>query len=227
MGKKLFTLFFCCSLAILAACGKPAASSASASQATALPAGSVTAQAATVKGGGHESGAAGFDVCALITKEEIARIQGSPVSEAKSSGHSDRGLRVSQCFYTTAEFNRSVVLNVTQSDPDSREKREPKDFWKETFGQYSGEAKEHEGDKEKRESLGEQHRGKGEEEKSNPPKKIDGVGDEAFWIGNRVGGALYVLKKDAFIRISIGGPDDEQSKIKKLKMLAEKALPRL
>ena len=84
-----------------------------------------------------------------------------------------------------------------------------------------------EGDKEKRESLREQDRVRGEEEKSIPPKKIDGVGDEAFWIGNRVGGALYVLKKDAFIRISIGGPDNEESKIKKLKALAEKALPRL
>jgi hypothetical protein len=227
MGKKVFILFFCWSLAILAACGEPAASSASASQATASPSGSATAQTTTVKGGGQESGPARFDVCALITKEEIKTIEGSPVTDTKSSGRSDRGLRVSQCFYTTTEFNRSVVLNITQPDPDSREKREPKDFWKETFGKYSGEAKERESDKEKRESLGEQQHGKGEEEKSIPPKKIDGVGDEAFWIGNRVGGALYVLKKDVFIRISIGGPDEEQSKIKKLKMLAEKALPRL
>ena len=66
-----------------------------------------------------------------------------------------------------------------------------------------------------------------EEEKAAPPQKIDGLGDEAFWTGNRVGGALYVLKKDIFIRISIGGPDNEETKINKSKALAQKALERL
>ena len=221
MRRKILTFLVCAPLLVSAGCKKHSSSARGADSS------SSSALAQRVTAAGQESGAAKFDVCALITKEEIGTIQGSPVADAKSSGRSDRGLRVSQCFYITAEFNRSVVLNVTQAEPDSRERREPKDFWKETFGQYSGEAKEREGDKEKRESLREQGRGKGEEERSIPPKKIDGVGDEAFWIGNRVGGALYVLKKDAFIRISIGGPDNEESKIKKLKALAEKALPRL
>ena len=192
----------------------------------ASPSSSAIAQSTTT-GRGGESGQAKFDVCGLITKEEIQAIQESAVIDTKSSGQSDRGLRVTQCFHTTAESNKSVVLNLTQIEPESPDKRSPRDFWNETFGRYSGEAKEREGDKEKRESLREQERGKGEEEKSTPPKKIDGVGDEAFWLGNRVGGALYVLKKDAFIRISIGGPDNEETKIKKLKALAEKALPRL
>ena len=224
MQSKLLTFFLCALLLITAGCKKKSSPE---KQAKASPSSSAVTQPATTTGGGRESGQAKFDVCALITKEEIKTIQGSPVTDAKGSGHSDRGLRVSQCFYTTAEFNRSVVLNVTQAEPDSPEKREPKEFWKETFGRYSGEVKEREGDKEKRESLREQDRVRGEEEKSIPPKKIDGVGDEAFWIGNRVGGALYVLKKGAFFRLSIGGPDDEESKIKKLKALAEKALPRL
>ena len=224
MQSTLLTFLLCVLLLTTAGCKKQTSPE---DQAKASPSSSAITQPTTTRGGGRESGQAKFDVCALITKDEIETIQGSPVTDAKSSGHSDRGLRVSQCFYTTAEFNKSVVINVTQAEPESQEKREPKIFWKETFGQYSGEAKEREGDNEKRESLREQERDKGEKEKSIPPRKIDGVGEEAFWIGNRVGGALYVLKKDAFIRLSIGGPDDEERKIKKLKALADKALPRL
>ena len=152
---------------------------------------------------------------------------GSPIKDTKSSGHSDGTFRISQCFYTAAEFSKSVSLAVTQADPNSKARRSPKDFWEEIFGRYEGEAKEHEGDKEKKESLREQRRGEGEEKEGIPPKKINGIGDDAFWTSNRFGGALYVLKKDTFIRISVGGPDKEEAKIDKSKALAQKALDRL
>ena len=167
-----------------------------------------------------------FDACGLLTKKEIEAVQGCAVREAKSSERAEGGLRVSQCFYTAAESNRSVSLMLTQTDPDAPTKNKAKDFWESTFGRYDDEEKQRESDKEKKQSLREQ-REKGEEEKAIPPKKITGVGDEAFWTGNRVGGALYVLKKDAFIRISVGGPDKEESKIDKSKALAQKALGRL
>jgi hypothetical protein len=174
----------------------------------------------------QETGAAKFDVCGLIKNEEIEAVQGSPITDTKSSGHSNAGLHSAQCFYTAAEYVKSVSLSVTRSDPDSANKRTGKDFWKETFGRYEGEEKAREGDQQKKESLREQKRREGEE-KGAPPKKITGVGDEAYWSANRVGGALYVLKKDAFIRISIGGADNEETKIEKTKKLAEKALGRL
>jgi hypothetical protein len=170
---------------------------------------------------------ANIDACALISKEEVEAIVGSPIKETKSSERSNGVFRVAQCFYTAAEFSKSVSLAVTQRDPASAAGRSPKDFWKETFGRYTGEEKEREEDKEKKESLREQTRGKAEEEESVPPKKIDRIGDEAYWIGNRFGGALYVLKKDAFIRISVGGPDNEETKINKSKALGQKALERL
>jgi hypothetical protein len=69
--------------------------------------------------------------------------------------------------------------------------------------------------------------GDADEERGRPPKKIEGVGDDAFWSANRMGGALYVLKDNVFIRISIGGPEPEESKIEKTKALAAKALSRL
>jgi hypothetical protein len=173
-----------------------------------------------------DQGGPKLDACGLLTKQEIQAIQGSPLTDTKNSESSTGTFRVAQCYFSTAEPNKSVSLAVTQSDGPG--KRSPKDFWKETFGRYENEEKEHEGDKEKKESLREQKRGAGEEE-ARPPKKIGGVGDEAFWSGNRVGGALYVLKKekDVFIRISVGGPDNEAGKIDKSKALAQKVLERL
>jgi hypothetical protein len=174
-----------------------------------------------------QPGDAKFDVCGLITKEEIQAVMGSPINETKSSANSGQGFRTLQCFYATTEFSRSVSLAVTQSDSDSPVKRSVKEFWKETFGRYEGEQKETEADKEKKESLREQGRAKDEEEERNPPKKIDGIGEAAYWTSSRVGGALYVLKKDALIRISVGGADTQEAKIDKSKALAEKALARM
>ena len=112
-------------------------------------------------------------------------------------------------------------MAVTQIDPKSANAPNPRTYWKQSFGQYDNA-------KEREEKKDEAHGGgREEEEKSRPPKKVDGVGEDAFWIGDRFGGALYVLKGDAFIRISVGGPDNEQTKLEKSKTLAQKALGRL
>jgi len=107
-----------------------------------------------------------------------------------------------------------------QRGPDRPTTTSPKDFWKERFGRFSGEEKER--DKDERETER-----KEEKEESAPPKKIDGIGEEAFWASNRFGGILYVLKGDAFISISLGGSDNEETKIEKSKALAQKALQHL
>jgi hypothetical protein len=153
------------------------------------------------------------DVCELITLEEIQTIQGSPTRETKNSARSDGGFRVSQCFYTATEFSKSVNFAVVQRDPDHPGKRSPRDFWKEKFDPYQNE--------EPKTKTGE------EKEQGPAPKKIDGIGEEAFWVSNRFGGTLYVLKGDAFISIGLGGTDDEETKLTKSKALAQKALQRL
>jgi hypothetical protein len=160
------------------------------------------------------------DVCRLITSEEIGAIQASPVKEPKGSTRSDNGFRVSQCFYTATEFSKSVSLAVVQKDPDNSAKRSPKDFWKEKFGRFTGD--EEARDRNEQESGREE-----EEERLIPPKQIDDIGDQAYWISNRFGGVLYVLKGDAFISIGLGGTDDEETKLNKSKALAQKALQRL
>jgi hypothetical protein len=180
-----------------------------------------------VSGARQESNQAGFDVCALITKQEIETIQRSRIKETKSSVRSDAGFRVSQCFYTAEDFTKSVSLAVTQRDPVSSGERSVKDFWNETFGRFTDERKESNGDKAQNQGLREQPRREREEKAFIPPKKIDGIGDDAFWSPSPVGGAIYVLKKDVFIRISIGGHDNEEDKLDKSKALARMAIDHL
>jgi len=175
----------------------------------------------------QESNQAEFDVCALITKQEIETIQRSHIKETKSSVRSDAGFRVSQCLYTAEDFSKSVSLAVTQRDPASFGKLSVNDFWKETFGRFTDEEKKSNSDKEERKKPREQARREGEEKAFIPPEKIDGIGDDAFWSPNPVGGAIYVLKKDVFIRLSIGGHDNEEGKLDKSKALAQKAIDRL
>ena len=107
-----------------------------------------------------------------------------------------------------------------QRDPGHPTTTSPKDFWKERFGRYSGDDAE-------RDKVKEETEGKGEKEESVTPRRIDGIGQEAFWASNRFGGVLYVLKGDAFISISLGGPDDQETKLEKSKALAQTALQRL
>ncbi|HYY35757.1 MAG TPA: hypothetical protein VE867_05230, partial [Candidatus Binatia bacterium] len=154
------------------------------------------------------------------SKDEVQSVQDAPVNEIKRSEQADGVFLVSQCFYTAAEFSKSVNLALVQKDPNQRDKRGPRDFWKEKFGQYGASDKEHE---EKRNTEANEER----EKQTTPPKKVEGLGDDAYWVGNRFGGVLYVLKGDAFISIGLGGTDDKETKLKKSKELAQKAVQRL
>ena len=104
-------------------------------------------------------------------------------------------------------------LAIVQRDPDHANGRTPRDFWKEKFDPYENEEPQRDNSEEK--------------EKGPPPKKIGGLGDEAYWAGNRFGGTLYILKGDTFISIGLGGTDDQETKLEKSKLLAQKALQRL
>jgi hypothetical protein len=158
-------------------------------------------------------GAVVRNACNLLSKEEVESIQAAPVNDVKSSEHSDGAFLVSQCFYTAAEFSKSVTLALVRSDAKQASKRNPKDFWKEKFDPYKNEEpKAKSGD---------------EKERGSAPKKIEGLGDDAYWVSNRFGGMLYVLKGDALISIGVGGTDDEDTKLTKSQALAQKALQRL
>lgn len=156
------------------------------------------------------------DSCGMLTTKDIEPIQGEAIKETKLSGTSAGGFNVSQCFFTLPTFTNSISLAVTQRG-DGPGARDPRQFWKETFhGENEGE-KGREREKE----------GEGEKENESPPLKVTGIGDEAFWTASRAAGALYVLKGNNYVRISVGGAGDQQSKLRKSKALARKVLERL
>jgi hypothetical protein len=150
-----------------------------------------------------------LDACALLTGSEIQSVQGEAIKETKLTGQLAGGLAISQCFFTLPTFNNSISLIVAHKG-EGVGAREPTEFWRTTFHAQKKDDKARE---------------KSEEE-SDPPKKISGLGDEAFWMGNRIAGALYVLKGDAYVRVSVGGPSDKASQTR-ARMLAQKALARL
>lgn len=152
------------------------------------------------------SAKAAFDACTLLTSAEIAVVMGQPVKETKGSNPTSNQTGTSferwQCFYTVEPFDKSVSLELARNNPKGSQSAMA-EFWKKTFQ----EAKD--------------------KKKSDKPKAVPGVGDEAFWVGDNKTGALYVLKNNRYLRISIGGPDDESVKTTTLKALAQNALKRL
>ena len=167
-----------------------------------------------------------LDACALLTSKDLQSVQGEAPKETTPSTRSDGGFIISQCFYTLPTSTNSVSLLVAQRG-ESVGARDPKEFWKETFHREDESEKERAKEKAKdKDKDRTPARGK-EEEETAPPEKIAGVGDDAYWTGNRVGGALYALQGNTYIRISVGGPGDQAAKIKKAKALTQIILKRL
>ncbi len=170
------------------------------------------------------------DVCQLLTGDDLKAVQGESLKEAQRSDRQEGGFIVAQCYYALPTSSNSVVLNVTTASEGSA--ASPREFWENTFGKAEREGKETSREREReRRAAKEKEKERGaereEEEEGAPPEKVKGVGEEAFWIASRVGGALYVLRKDVFFRISVGGAGDEKSKLRKSRTLAQQVLKRL
>ena len=233
MRFRLPILFFV-SLLTIAGCNKTTPAPAGIPQSTSETSASLSPSGgpAGVAGISPSPGAAAetkpaLDACALLTSKEIESVQGEATKETKLSGQSTGGFSISQCFFSLPTFTNSVSLLVAQRGGGAGA-HDPKEFWRDTF--HEDKEKEREKEKEKdrgRKEDRDKKRGGEEEEEGAPPQKISGLGDEAYWTGSRVGGTLYVLKGNAYLRISIGGPADQDTKIKKSKALAQKALARL
>jgi len=190
------------------AAGSPAPATTTASPAGASGAPSAPPDAGTAK--------PRVDACTLLTSQEIESVQGEAVKETKLTGQTSGGLSISQCFFTLPTFTNSVSVVVAQTG-EGIGARDTRDFWRDTFHRDKSAQRERDSDRKEGE----------EDEAAEPPQKILGLGDEAYWTGSRVGGTLHALKGDIYVRVSIGGPSDQASKMKKSKTLAQKALARL
>ncbi len=150
-----------------------------------------------------------IDACALLSGKDIQTVQGEELKGSTPSGRNAGGLAVSQCYFALTTSSNSISLTVTQKG-DGPGARDPKEVWQETFHREKEKEQESE-----------------EREKRSEPEKVTGVGDEAFWMGSRVGGELYALKGNSYVRISVGGAADAAAKLKKSKDVAQMVLKRL
>jgi hypothetical protein len=214
---RCFAFLMCCLPLGFVGCSKseqPTAPTAAAPQSSLATVGPANVNQPNTKALDAQATKSNIDACALLTSKDIQSVQGEALKDAKPSGRSEVGFVISQCFYTLPTFTNSISLLVAQRG-DSAGARDPKEFWRETFDRAD------ESDKAS-EKVKDKVKGREEEaEKSVPPEKVAGVGDDAYWTGNRVGGAMYALKGNSYIRISVGGPGDQATKIKKAKALAQ------
>ncbi len=152
------------------------------------------------------------NACDLLASADIQAVQGEPLQNAVPSNQAGAGMAVSQCYFGTPTGSKSISLTVWQRV--DRTSKDPREFWKERFH----------GD-------GDTGEGEGEDEETRAKLRqqlvpVPDLGDEAFWSGTNIGGALYVLKGDRFFRVGIGGAGDQATRIKKTKALAQAILKR-
>jgi len=153
------------------------------------------------------------EACALLTSADIQAVQGEPLKTTKPSQQAGHEFVIDICYYELPTPSNSISLSLAQPNPAKKDS--VREFWENTFGDS-----EH-GRKEK------EREGEGEIEEGAPARKIAGLGQEAFWFSSPIGGVLYVLKGDHYIRISVGGKGSSEAKLNKSKALAKKALARL
>jgi hypothetical protein len=161
------------------------------------------------------------NACQLLTPRDIARVQGEQLKSVKLTESSENGLRVSQCFYALPSFTNSISLDVMRGRTTA--------FWRGHFGnalEQENAEKDEDRDRSVAMKTAPPSR-EGEEEHESSARKVRGVGDAAVWSGNRVAGALYVLKGETIVRISVGGGGSQEEKIERSKKLAARALRNL
>jgi hypothetical protein len=180
--------------------------------------------------------------CRMLSPDDVREVQGEAPQDAQGSEHLVGALTMSQCFYRLPTFSKSVNVEVVRASDGSKGDA-LKQFWRDRFHPEAVEARERERERAeekererelelKRERESGQvrqggHKEKEGEEEESRPSRVKGLGDEAYWSGNQITGALSVLTKDAVVRVSVGGPEPQDEKIKKASALARKLLKQL
>jgi hypothetical protein len=233
MGIQLSTAMIICSWLLIAGCiqsqnQNPGQQKAAPAQtATTLASGNTTLASQAQSPSTTTQGKGVVDACALLAASEIKAVQGEEPTESKPSTHAESAFAVSQCFFSLPTYNNSISLEVTRSSAGNQGQT-VRQYWNERFHDAAENEKEGEKERERERAGGKDKKEERESELENQkPLKINGVGDEAFWSGSAITGALYVLKGKSYLRLSTGGNSDVSAKINKLKTLAQYALKRL
>lgn len=181
--------------------------------------------------------------CRLLSAADIREAQGEEPTDAQGTEHSAQAVASSQCLYRLPTFTKSVVLEVFRPTPDAPAGALD-EFWRRSFSADAIKGRERENElreelKRRREEAvksaqesGQSREGgrKMKEPKAGvetPPRRVPGVGDEAYWTGNRMTVTLSARKKDAAVSLTVGGPDEHPLKVRKAAELARKVLKQL
>jgi len=163
------------------------------------------------------------DACTLLTRAEIEAVQGEPVSETKTSVQSNGEMLITECLFHTATSTKSVsVALATPTSAKASTALTPRKFWQKQFH-----APEMEEDEIRAAGTRGRKPGPQGEDEASKPRQIEGLGEEAYWVGTPIAGALYVLQARNFVRISVGGVREESVRIEKSKSLARAVVKRL
>jgi hypothetical protein len=185
------------------------------------------------------------ETCRMLSAEDVREVQGEAPQDAQGSEHLVGGLSMSQCFYRLPTFSKSINVELIRGE-EGREGATLEEFWALRFHPEAVKKRELERElleeqerelerqKERERANGQVREGghkekehEGEEEEPRP-QRVAGLGEEAYWSGNQITGALSVLtRKNAIVRVSLGGPESRDEKIKKASALARKLLKQL
>jgi hypothetical protein len=161
------------------------------------------------------------DACILLTPAEIEAVQGEPVKETKASVQPNGEMLISECLFHTTNFPKSVSVALAVPSSAKPSALAPRKFWQKQF--HAPDVEE-----DKMRAAGKKaQKPEPEDEEARKPRRIEGLGEEAYWVGTPITGALYVLQGDNFVRISVGGVHEESVRIEKSKVLARAVVKRL
>lgn len=175
--------------------------------------------------------------CALLSGADIRGVQGEEVEDAQGSEHLAGGLVISQCFYRLPTFNKSVSLEVVRAGTEAPPNA-VKEYWRQKFRRDADEERGRERERREREREkeleqekangqvreGGHHEREREGEEETRTERVAGIADEAYWSGGERSGALFVLRKDTVISVSIGDAEEQAARIKKARALVQKVL---
>jgi hypothetical protein len=217
--KKNLVLLLLCYLMLAGAITGAAQSGSSKSGNSASANKDPEVNAATEKPAREASQKTNADACALLTSTDVQTVQADAVQETKPSVQPGGGLTMSQCLFRTVTASKSVSVAIASQSSIS-----PRTFWKKQF--HSAKTEADDKDKKEKKAVAGRKEEK-EEDESTRPRAIASVGEEAYWVGGPMVGALYVLQGNTFLRISVGGVREESTRIEKSVALARIALKHL
>ena len=166
-------------------------------------------------------GAGSVDACQLLTSAEIEAVQGEPVKEAKPNVQPNGGMRISECLFHTSNSAKSVSVALATRSVGKATALTPRKFWQRQFRGVDTQKDKTRG------ASNEIEKPESKSEETGEARRIKGLGEDAYWVGSPIAGALYVLQGDKFVRISVGGVGEESVRIEKSRVLARAALKRL